>query len=285
MSSRPHDAESAHHEVAEHEDACPDFGDAAEIVRKVRGRGRPHADFGAAKAMLAQTLRAGHRRIAFLSRHGGDLCGRLAGIGAAGVGDDALQRQLRVCQSLCDVEQLIGSGLHAGAVSVAVDFDHDIQRRVALRGKDGERLGHLDAVQDDRQCHAAGAQFDHMLQFVGRNADRIEDVGKAEAGKVLRLLQCGDGNRPGFRADRAPHYSIDLLVFTCGRNATPSRASWSRMRLMLPSILCWSRTSTGVSTLRRSYALAACGVCMSFALFLNLLARLRNRRPCPMPSR
>ncbi|MNT28023.1 hypothetical protein D3C72_1636790 [compost metagenome] len=85
-------------------------------------------------------------------------------------------------------EVFVVARLHTSAMPVAVDFD---QRRQALAGRLGLRGNHpcrIDAVDHNRQIHAALAQGQHPRKLARRHAHRVEQIRDASGRELLGFL-------------------------------------------------------------------------------------------------
>ena len=104
--------------------------------------------------------------------------------------------------------------VHACPVLAAINLD---QSRVAARmGGDGVR--HLHAVDQDLQVRTPGRQRGGAVQLRGRDADGIDDIGKAVFEQIVRFRQRRDGHAAGFARliSLARRRDLrDLRRFTC----------------------------------------------------------------------
>ena len=154
-------------------------------VRRERGGGRrAHAHHGAGEARGAQARRR-CRTTAARSRSAmaRDRLGRAAVVGVARVRHHAARPRARG-ERPRDVDEERVTGLHAGAVAVAVDLDQrrDVRRRGAATACAASTLSTTTARSAPR-C----AQRAHVVELARRDADGVQDVGDAGVERTARL--------------------------------------------------------------------------------------------------
>ena len=126
------------------------------------------------------------------------------------MGHDASQRCGRG-QHPANLDELSGFGFDPSAMIVRIDFNQRGQR-LAESG----RANAATACADSRlsstilEIAAARAQVGDVLELVLRNADRIKNVGKVMAEKVVSFLQGRYGYRAGASGKVAPRH-VDRL--------------------------------------------------------------------------
>ena len=150
------------------------------------------------------------------------------------MGEHALQLRASLLQHAADLDQHRVLGLHAGAMSVGIDFDHHLER-VPLGD---HRLGRCNRVHQQRQRTAAATKRQGTVELVGRDADGIEDVGKTRSKELLGLLQ---GRNRDALSPRFLLPARDFYAFRCLNMGAQAHAQGRHARLQAGDVVRHAR--------------------------------------------
>src|SRR5450830_2197314 len=86
-------------------------------------------------------------------------------------------------------------GRQPGAVTVAVDLQQHIELSSLRQSEVGQKPCRIEAVKNQRQCHARLLQLGCLTEPVRCDRYAVEDVGEAVTREKPRFAQCrhGDG--------------------------------------------------------------------------------------------
>jgi hypothetical protein len=157
----------------------------------------------AGQAGGAQALGGGDGGHAFGLRDALHVLHGAAGVGMAGMGQDA---GAGTAEAPGDVEQGGAVGGDAATALATIDLD----QRARRRGVGGDGGGDGGVIGDDHDVGAAGVQLRHRIELLWRDADRVQDVAEAVAGEVLGFGEGGDGDAARARERRVQGQAGDV---------------------------------------------------------------------------
>jgi len=196
-------------DIAEHIDAGPHFGDAVEIFRVTRRRGRAGGDHRTRQPGPAQQSRRGHDAGALVLGDRLDHIGRGSVIGLPRMGQHAAQFQARAlvdgAAKRNDLRRL-ADRVQAAAPVAGIDFDQHGKGAPDRSGRLGCGLRRGDAVGQDGQGNAHVLDCGRFFKLRGHEADGIEDIGEAPPGEIARLAQGRDRNAAEMPGGRQPRH-------------------------------------------------------------------------------